>query len=145
METATKAAEARLRAELEAQARAAAAARAEADKAARERDALRVPGPAQPGAQRGAWAAPAAPARSAGRHGAAPARVPAACGRSASAAAAAPASGAPGRTASPAQPPFYARADAIWPRVVSRGGHATARTGGTAERPTAGAPHPAAG
>jgi len=144
METATKAAEARLRAEREAQARAAAAARAEAEKAARERDALRVSGAVQPGAQRGAWAAPAALALSAGRLGAAPVWVPAARGSSVSGAAAAPVSGTPGRTASPAPPPLYARADAMWPRVEARGRHATARTGAKAERPMAGAPHPAA-
>jgi len=82
IEAATKAAEARLRAELEAQARAAAAARAEAEQAARERDALRVSGAVQPGAQHGASAAPA---RSGGRHGAARVWVPAERGHSVSA------------------------------------------------------------
>ncbi len=144
IEAATKAAEARLHAELEAQARPAAAARAVAETAARKRDALRVSVAVQPGAQRGAWAAPAAPARSAERHGAAPVCMPAEGGRSVSGAAAAPVSGTPGRTASPAPPPLYARADAMWPRVEARGRHAAARTGGKAERPMAGAPHPAA-
>jgi len=117
IEAATKAAEARLRAELEARARAAAAARAEAEQAARERDALRVSGAVQPGAQHGASAAPA---RSGGRHGAARVWVPAERGHSVSGAAAAPVSGTPGRTASPAPPPLYARADAMWPRVEAR-------------------------
>jgi len=94
IEAATKAAEARLRAELEAQARA-----------------------VQPGAQHGASAAPA---RSGGRHGAARVWVPAERGHSVSGAAAAPVSGTPGRTASPAPPPLYARADAMWPRVEAR-------------------------
>ena len=85
--------------------------------AARKRDALRVSGAVQPGAQHGASAAPA---RSGGRHGAARVWVPAERGHSVSGAAAAPVSGTPGRTASPAPPPLYARADAMWPRVEAR-------------------------
>ncbi len=121
--------------------------------------------------QREAWAAPAAPARSAGRHGAAPVRVPAERGRSVSGAAAAPLadtgragmpasgqrgarvreggpaytlSGGPGRTATPAPPPLYARAGAMWPRVEAWGKPGAARTGCKAERPTAAGPCPAA-
>jgi len=143
-DAATTDGDARLRAEPEAQARGAAAAHTDADSAARENNAMLVPGAVQPGAQREAWAAPAAPARSAGRHGAAPVWVPAERGRSVSGAAAAPLAGAgrtgmpacgqrgararetgpaytmsggPGRTASPAPPPLYARAGAMWPRV----------------------------
>jgi len=71
----------RLRAAPEAQASATAAARTEADSAARENSAMLIQGTAQPGAQRGAWAAAAAPARSAGRHWAAPVWVPAERGR----------------------------------------------------------------
>jgi len=161
--------DARPRAEPEAQARGAAAARTEADKAARENNAMQVPRPVQPGAQREAWAAPAAPARSAGRHGVAPVWGPAERGCSISGAAAAPRSdagrtgvpacgqrgararetgpaytlsGGPGRTATPAPPPLYARAGAMWPRVEARGKPGAARTGGKAERPTAGGPYP---
>ncbi len=133
----------RLRAGPEAQARGAAAARSEADRAARKTDALLVSA-AQPGAQRGGWAVPAAPARAAGRHGAAPMWVPTERGLSASGAAAAPVAGAgrtgvpaysqrgarvwetgpaytssggPGRTATPAPLPLYSRAGAMWPRI----------------------------
>ncbi len=136
--------DARPRAEPEAQARAAAAARTEAGRAARENNALLVSGAAQPGAQQEAWAAPAAPARSAGCHGAAPVWVPAERERSVSGAAAAPLanagrtgmpacgqrgmraretgptytlSGGPGRTAHPAPPPLYGRAGAMWPMI----------------------------
>ncbi len=122
---------ARLRAEPEAQAHA----------AARENNALLVSGAAQPGAQQEAWAAPAAPVRSAGCHGPAPAWVPAERERSVSSAAAAPLanagrtgmpacgtraretgpaytlSGGPGRTAHPAPPPLYGRAGAMWPMI----------------------------
>ncbi len=101
-------------------------------------------GAVQRGAQRGAGAAPAAPAHSAGRRGAARAWALAERGRESSGAAAAPVSGSPGCTASPAPPPFYARADAMWPRVEAGGRHATARSGSKAERPTAGGPYPAA-
>jgi hypothetical protein len=48
-------------------------------------------------------------------------------------------SGGPGRTATPAPPPLYGRADAMWPRAEARGKRGAARTGGEAERPTAGA------
>ena len=133
----------RLPAEPEAQARGAAAVRTEADRAARKTDALKVSA-AQPGAQRGAWAAPTVPARATGRHGAAPVWVPTERGLSVSGAAAAPvaaagrttvlahgqrgarvwetgpaytSSGAPGRTSTPAPPPRYGRAGAMWPRV----------------------------
>ncbi len=136
--------DARLRNEPEAQARAAAAARTEADRAARKNSALLVSGSVQPGAQREAWAAPAASVRSAGCHGAAPAWVPAERERSVSGAAAAPLanagrtgmpasgqrgtraretgpaytlSGGPGRTANPAPPPLYGRAGAMWPMI----------------------------
>jgi len=146
-------------------------ARTEADSAARENSAMLIQGTAQPGAQRGAWAAAAAPARSAGRHWAAPVWVPAERGRSVSGAAAAPIagpgrtgvlacrqrgararqtgpaytlSGGPGRTATPAPPPLYARAGAMWPRAEARGRPGAARTGGKAERPTAGAASSAA-
>ncbi len=135
--------DARLLAEPKAQARGAAAVRTEADRAAPKADTLTVSA-AQPGVQRGAWAAPTASARSAGRHGAAPVWVPTERGSSASGAAAAPlegagrtgvpaygqrdarvwetgpaytSSGAPGRTATPAPPPRYGRAGAMWPRV----------------------------
>ena len=134
--------DARLRAEPEAQARGAAAARTEADRAPRKTDALLVSA-AQLGVQRAARAAPAASARSAGRHGAAPVWVPTERGSSVSGAATAPlegagrtgvpaygqrdarvwetgpahtSSGAPGRTATPAPPPRYGRAGAMWPR-----------------------------
>ncbi len=133
----------RLPAELEAQARGAAATRTEADRTARKAGALLVSA-AQPGAQRGPWAAPTAPARAAGRHGAAPVWVPTERGRSASGAAAAPladagrsgvlaygqrgkraqetgpaytSSGGPGRTATPGPPPLCGHADAMWPRI----------------------------
>jgi len=141
---ATKEGDARPRAELEAQARSAAAARTEADRDACENNTTPVLGAMQPGAQREAWAARAAPSRAAGRHGAASVWVPAERGRSVSGAAAAPGAGAgrtgvpvcgqrgararetgpaytmsggPGRTATPAPPPIYARAGAMWPRV----------------------------
>jgi len=146
-EAATEAAEARLRAAAEAQARAAAAERAEAAEAARENDAnptLLASGAVQRHAQQGAGAAPAALAHSAGRRGAARAWAPAERGCRVSGAAVVPVSGSPGCTASPAPPPFYARADAMWPRVEAGGRHATARTGSKAERPTAGGPYPAA-
>jgi len=117
--------------------------RTEADRAAPNADALLVSA-AQPGVQRGAWAAPTAPARSAGRHGAAPVWVPTERGLSASGAAAAPlagagrtgvpaygqrgarvwetgpadtSSGAPGRTSTPAPPPLYGRVGAMRPRI----------------------------
>ena len=130
----------RLPAELEAQARGAAAARTEADRAAHKTDAL-LASAAQLGTQRGPRAAPAEPARAAGRHGAAPAWVPAERERSVSSAAAAPLanagrtgmpacgtraretgpaytlSGGPGRTAHPAPPPLYGRAGAMWPMI----------------------------
>jgi len=135
--------DARPRAEPEDQARGAAAARTGADRAAHGNSAMLVPGAVQPGAQREAWAARAAPARSAGRHGAAPVWVPVERGRSASGATDAPLadagrtgvpcgergararetgpaytlSGVPRRTASPAPPPLYARAGAMWPRA----------------------------
>jgi hypothetical protein len=136
--------DARLHAAPEAQARSAAAARTEADRAARKTDALLVSGAAQLGVQRAARAGPAAPARSAGRHGAAPVWVPAERGRSVSGAAAAPLAdagrtgmpacgqrgrraretgpadtflGGPGRTAHPAPPPRYSRAGAMWPMI----------------------------
>ena len=135
--------DARLLAEPKAQARGAAAVRTEADRAAPKADTLTVSA-AQPGVQRGAWAAPTVPARATGRHGAAPVWMPAERGRSVSGAAAAPLadagrtgmpacgqrgrraretgpadtfSGGPGRTAHPAPPPRYSRAGAMWPMI----------------------------
>jgi len=157
--------DARLRAEPDAQARGAADARTEADWAVRKTDALPVSGAAQPGAQRGAWTAPAAPARSTGAPWAAPLWMPVERGRSVSSADAAPATGAGrtgapacgqrdarvwetgpaytssggGGTASPAPPPIYGRAGAMWARVEAWGRADSARTGGKAERLMAGA------
>jgi len=122
-DAATKAAEARLRAELEAQTRGAAAARPQAKKAANERDALLRAGAAPPAAR---------PAEAPRR-----ARRGARARRRAHAAHAAP--GGPGRTAAPAPLPFYARADAVWPRVEAPGKATVARTGSKAEATTAGA------
>jgi len=156
----------RLPAEPEAQARGAAAARTEADRAARNTDALLVSA-AQLGTQRGPRAAPAEPARAAGRHGAALSWVSAGRVRSASGAAAVPLanagrtgmpasgqrgararetgpvytlSGGAGRTAHPAPSPLYSRAGAMWPMIWAWGQPGAARTGGKAERPMAGAP-----
>ena len=133
----------RLLAEPEAQARGAAAVRTEADRAAPKADTLPVSA-AQLGVQRAARAGPTAPARSAGRHGAAPVWVLTERRSSASGATAAPvaaagrttvlahgqrdarvwetgpaytSSGAPGRTSTPAPPPRYGRAGAMWPSV----------------------------
>jgi hypothetical protein len=164
-ETAKTVGDARLRAGPEPQARAAAAARTEANGAPRKNNAMLAQRTAQPGAHREVWAARAAPPRSAGRHVAAPVKVPAERGRSVSGATAAPVAesqctgapacgqrgarvretgpaytlyGRPGHAATPAPPPLYARADALWPRAKAWG-KVAARTGGEANRPTAGA------